>query len=162
MRSGTDTPARWPADGSCPQSFQDQVQRSGIHSDADAQPFAGRQYQFQSSFSRRLLPCRSSIHQSETYRLFLLEPFPPGVEGIFCQPLVLAELLHGGSAALLRDDSFGPLLGLGNRRSLLDGGHDTTMQRLPARREEGLVGRLRFADRVAEAASAKWVGTGCQ
>jgi len=56
-----------------------------------------RQHQLQRSLRRRLLPCRSSIHQSETYRLFVLEAFAPGVEGIFCQPLFFAELLYGDS-----------------------------------------------------------------
>jgi len=34
-----------------------------------------------------------------------------GFRGVFRQPLLLAELLHGRSAALLRCDSFGPLVG---------------------------------------------------
>jgi len=42
MLSGKDTLARWPADGSRPQDFQDRAQGSGIHSSADAQPLTGR------------------------------------------------------------------------------------------------------------------------
>jgi hypothetical protein len=87
------------------------------------------------------MPDRLSIHEP---RLFFLEPFPPGVKGIFCQALFFAELLHGGSAPLLRGDSFAPLVGLGAGRLLLDVGvgHDSTMQRLPARTEEGFFGHL--------------------
>jgi hypothetical protein len=80
-----------------------------------------------------------SFHEGEAHWLFLLQPFAPGVEGVFRQPLVLAELLHGHSAALLRRDSFGPLVGFGSGRLTLNRavGHDTTMQRVAAGWEEG-------------------------
>src|SRR5947207_3014919 len=95
--------------------------------------------------------CRAALRSTKAKRTgSFLEPFAPSVKGIFCQALVFAELLYGGSAALLPGDSFGPLLGFGAGRLPLDGGvsHDTTMHRVPAHREEGLVGRLRICDVV--------------
>ncbi len=93
--------------------------------------------------------CRAALLSTKAKRtgsISFLQAFAPGVEGIFCQPLFFAELLHGHSAALLRRDSLGPLVGFTDGYSLHDDvvGHQTTMQRLPARTEEGFVGRLRI------------------
>ncbi len=118
--------------------------RSGRPPSADAQPLAGRQYQFQYRLRRPLLPTRAPLHQGEPHRPLLLEPFAPGVEGVLRQPLFLTELLHGHSAALLRSDSFGPLVCFRVGRLRLDDSvaHDTTTQRRPVRQEELFTRRL--------------------
>jgi len=58
--------------------------------------------------------------------------------------LFFAELLHAHSAALLRSDSFRPLVGfrLGRLRLNTSLAHDTTMQRQPIDQEERFTGRL--------------------
>jgi hypothetical protein len=81
---------------------------------------------------------RAPVHQGEPHRPCLLEPFPPSVKAVLRQALFLTELLHGNSGALLRCDSFGPLLCFWVGGPMLDDGvaHDTTMQHQPADQEE--------------------------
>src|SRR5579883_1466861 len=132
------------AGGSSPQHVQHGPQGRGVHARADAQPLAGRQHKFQRRLRRVLRPPRAPVHQSEPNRPCLLEPFPPGVERVLRQSLFPTELLHGNSAALLRCDSFGPLVCLWVGGSLLDGGlaHDTTLQRPLTDQEERFTRRL--------------------
>jgi len=83
----------------------------------------------------------------EPQRPAFLEPFTPGIEGVFGQAAFLTELLHGDAAALLCGDSFRPLIRFWIGRPLFNGSvaHDTTMQRWQVRQEERFTSRLRLS-----------------
>ena len=159
MASGRDTPARWLADGSCPQHVQHRAQGHGVHAHANAQSLTGLQHQFQYRLRAALLPPRAPFHQSEPHWPCLLKAFTPSVEGVLRQASFLAELLHGNSAVLLRSDSFGPLVcfRVGRLRVHDSVAHDTRMQRPPAQRKSG--SRDAYVYRAASAARlpATWL-----
>jgi hypothetical protein len=81
-----------------------------VHTSADSQPLARRQYQVQTCFRGRLPLRRSGLNQGEPHRLLVLQPFAPSVEGLFDKPLLFAELVHGQTAALLLSDPLTPIL----------------------------------------------------
>lgn len=73
-------------------------------------PLAVRQHQFECRRRRAILPSRVPVHQGEPRRPVLPEPFPPSVQRVLRQPVLLAELLDGSSAVLLCRNPLGPLI----------------------------------------------------
>jgi hypothetical protein len=69
----------------------------------------------------------------EAHGLFLLKSFAPAIEGIFCQLLVTAELLHAHPRCAVAPRFARPFVGFGHGRLALVNGvaHSTTMRRLP-------------------------------
>ena len=108
MGSGTGTRARWPAGGSCPQRVP-----APSASVAASTPAPMRSRSPLANTSSRPAPswlCRPVLSPPPRIAPVLFpEPFTPSVEGLFRQPLLLTELLHGLPAAPLLRDSFGPL-----------------------------------------------------
>src|SRR5581483_2376043 len=77
------------------------------------------------------------LHQGEPHRFLILEPLTPAIERVFGKALLLAELLHGNSAALLRSDSPCPLLGFARRAIDHAARHDKICTTLPPARKRG-------------------------
>ncbi len=100
MQSSIGTLARWLAGVSSAQRFHHSAQCGRINAGANPQPLARRQNQFQARF-RCWLWRISSFHQCEPHRLPIPQPLPPNIKGLFCNFLLLTELLHRKAAALV-------------------------------------------------------------